>query len=127
MKIQIGILSVAAIISGCGNTPFDRASAAKDAQSVLLGMSKSELIACAGIPNRSLKDGDVEYLEYTSSGTYTQTDSNSGASNTFDRDCTGTFFMRDGVVTDLKYGGNTGGLLTEDHQCFYIVENCLEQ
>ena len=91
----------------------------------MIGMTKSEVLNCAGIPDRKQELDELEQLVYERSG-----DSDAsfvgGIVNVRNRDCKVTVMLSEGKVTKVKYGGNSGGLLTEDEQCAYIVEDCVK-
>lgn len=36
-------------------------------------------------------------------------------------------YFRDKVVEKVNYTGNTGGILTKDHQCAFVIQNCLPE
>lgn len=62
-------------------------------------MSKEDLVMCAGVPV------EQEKIDY----------------------CEATFTLKDGIVKKITYHGRTGGLLTKDEQCAFIIENCLKR
>ncbi len=95
---------------------FGRAELAERAKTELVGMKKSDLLACAGVPLRQATEGPFEYLSYSASSRILRT-----------RYCEATFTLKDGVVQKLVYAGRTGGLLSGDEQCALIVGNCLKE
>lgn len=123
------------------------------AQIDLLGLSKSKLMTCAGIPDKTATTDDgSEYLAYDnektvqvpmaypshgfypSVGFYNRRGSfnNSfvyyGGSNSREetRSCTATFKMQQGKVVALNYTKNDSGSLGMN-QCYQIVKNCLPE
>ena len=43
----------------------ERAELAERAKTELIGMSKVDLLTCAGVPERSVIEGEIEFLSYT--------------------------------------------------------------
>jgi hypothetical protein len=120
------LLSLAA---GC---TWGRSQDAKEARTKLVGMSRSELVSCAGKPKTAIRDGDREYLAYfAGSPDY---DLVLGVKPNEVQKITGTarpvnckvrFMLRGGNVESVSYTGNTGGILTRDSACASIVRRCL--
>jgi len=101
-------------------------------------MSKLELLSCAGVPERAQTVAGAEFLSYSggrdavavSSGQAYGSGSYAFGSSTTSikqRYCIATFIIEDGRVTRINYQGRTGGLLTKDEQCAFIVENCASE
>lgn len=140
------LLAIAAflLLSGCA---IERAATANQARSDVVGMTKAEVLACAGIPSQTIKEGSTEIIAYqyqgevqvfsssTGEATATRTSSNtvsasgSGFSSgrALQRQCTANFVLEGGRVTKLNYSGRTGGLLTQGETCAFIVKNCVAQ
>lgn len=126
------------ILALCGLTlcacAFQRAEIASKAQTELVGMTKADLLTCAGVPLRQERLGDLEFLTYAGGGdsvgsaVATETSSTSAvvAGNATHRYCEATFVLKDGIVKKVNYQGRTGGLLTKGEQCAFIVENCVK-
>ncbi len=106
-------LVVALLVASCST--IQRAELAERARTELLGLSKDNLLACAGVPDKHLATRDREYLTYV-----VERDDVSG------RFCAATFVLKDSRVEAVAYRGQTGGLLTAGEQCGYVVQNCLE-
>ena len=132
---MIKFLTVAVVLvvsfSGC---IYQRAGLASRAKTELVGMSKIELLSCAGVPVRQERMDNLEFLTYSvdedgvGAAVATST-SPSTAIATGKRTylyCDVTFVLKDGVVQKVNYQGRTGGLLTKGEQCAFIVENCLK-
>lgn len=126
------IPAAAILLAGCA---LERATTATQARDALVGKSKSEILACAGAPDRERREGDWEYLSYLRvehpSGGELPGEArreNPALAKAFAdrRYCEVTFVLHDGRVQRLGYAGNTGGLLTQGEQCGYIVEPCVE-
>ena len=132
---MIKFLAVAVVlvvsISGC---TFQRAGLASRAQKELIGMTKKELLSCAGVPARQERVDDLEFLAYSGGGdsggaavaTSTSPSTAIATGKTSHRYCEVTFVLKDGVVKKVNYQGRTGGLLTKGEQCAFIIENCLK-
>jgi len=129
---MIAIISIC-LISGCA--VHQRAEIAFRAKTELIGLSKKDLLSCAGVPVRQEKVDDLEFLTYTGGGDYvdtgyaTQTSPSSAAvvSKKHHRYCEATFILKDGKVDKINYSGRTGGRSTQGEQCAFIVEGCLSQ
>ena len=124
--LAVLLLSLAA---GC---TWGRSQDAKEARTKLVGMSRAEIITCAGKPRTTIRDGNREYLAYfAGSPDY---DLVLGVKPNEVQKITGTarpvnckvrFLLRDGNVESVSYTGNTGGLFTRDSACAAIVRRCL--
>ncbi|MGA3084039.1 MAG: hypothetical protein ABSE95_04540 [Thermodesulfobacteriota bacterium] len=131
-RLMIGIISIC-LISGCAAS--HRSEIASRAQTELIGMSKKDLLSCAGVPVRQERVDDLEFLTYTgggdsvATGYATQTSPSSAVvvSKRHHRYCEATFILKEGKVEKINYQGRTGGLITKGEQCAFIVENCLSQ
>ena len=114
------LVCVAAMTSGCGPTKFGRASIAEDAQAQMIGLTKQEVLYCAGIPERVTQYGGIEYLQYS----HWYVRGNDGDTDT--RNCDVTISLSGGRVSKVDYRGDTGGLLTQGESCYYIVKDCVQ-
>ena len=131
-RLMVAIITIC-LISGCA--AHRRAEIASRAKTELIGMSKKDLLSCAGVPVRQERADDLEFLTYTGggdsveSGYATQTSPSSAVvvSNRHHRYCEATFILKDGKVDKINYSGRTGGRSTKGEQCAFIVENCLSQ
>jgi hypothetical protein len=132
---MIKFLAIAVVLvvsfSGC---IFQRAIIASRAQTELVGMSKIELLSCAGLPVRQERMDDLEFLTYSGGvdilgaevDTYTSPSTDTATGKRTYLYCDVTFVLKDGVVQKVNYKGRTGGLLTKGEQCAFVVENCLK-
>lgn len=132
------LAAAAAALAGCANT---RAEQALAAQTALVGMPETELLACAGVPERRAEAAPYQYLTYVSRQLYSRPgpvvgfggwDDHVGVDFAFPvvRDyagvtCEATFTLRDGVVERVVYGGSAEPGYSQLSQCFNIVANCL--
>ncbi len=118
-RMSLTYLWVVLILSATGCAALDRAKLADRARTDLVGITRGDLLACAGAPDKRLASGDREYFTYV-----VQTVKGTGAA-VRSRFCEATFVLKDGRVEAITYRGKTGGLLSKGEQCGYIVENCL--
>jgi len=124
------ILILFAGVSGC---TVHRAIVASRAQTQLIGMSKVELLSCAGAPVRQEQAEEFEFLTFAGGGdstgygvaTFTSPSTAIATGKSLRRYCEATFVLKGGVVQRVNYQGRTGGLLTRGEQCAFIVENCV--
>ena len=116
----VAMASVTALLSGCGPTRSGKASIAEDAQTQMVGLTKREVLECAGIPRRTMQSDGVEYLRYS----YRWQGGNDGDIQT--RNCDVTTTLSDGRVSKVDYRGRTGGLLAKRWTCYYVIENCVQ-
>jgi hypothetical protein len=131
-SLRIFAVLVPFLLTGCA---VQRAEVAARAQKNLVGMSKAELLSCAGVPLRQDRAEGLEFLTYAGGGdvvsqaVVTQTSPSNGVASgkSARRYCEATFVLRDGRVERVNYQGRTGGLLTKGEQCAFIVESCLKQ
>jgi hypothetical protein len=117
--ILISILTLCVFISGCA--VHKRMEIAESAKTELVGLSKKDLLSCAGVPTRSDKVDDMEFLTYGSDAT------GIGFFHRSKRYCEVTFTLKNGVVEKVSYSGNTGGRFTEDEQCAYVIKSCMNE
>jgi hypothetical protein len=83
----------------------------------LAGLSRSELLACAGEPVRVQHAGEWEYLTYISPLPTKRENADQ---------CVATFMVRAGYVDGLDYETASGGLIGKSiPECLSIVDPCL--
>jgi len=104
------LLCVCIILSACG---IHRENILEDAEYRLVGMSKAEVLACAGVPSRVTKSEGNEYLSY------------GGGRRNEPQNCDLTFIVREGRVTKLKFSGDLTGLHEKSEECYQLVRDCL--
>lgn len=135
--------SATAGLAACANPAAEQALFAQNA---LVGMSKSTLLSCAGVPERQATVDNREYFTYRSSRLVSYPSPTMGfygggwgprygygwdwptygGTEIASFDCDATFSLRNGVVERVVYGGASGGT-TRLGQCYAIVQNCLPQ
>ena len=132
MRATSLVLLAAVIAAGCANSKFHRAEVAKAAQTQLIGLSRKDVLSCAGAPVREAKDDDIEFLTYVAGGDSTGAavgvaNSSTGVASVSShrRYCEVTFVLQRGVVTKINYSGRTGGYATAGEQCAFVVQNCM--
>ncbi len=138
------LLAVLALAAGCASP---QAEQAEQARTALVGLPRSELLACAGVPHRSRSDGATEYWTYGSEQLTSQPGPGFGlgvgmgvfggsggigygvgvplygeVSSTY---CEATFVLEQDRVTRVNYVGVAGYGRSRYAQCAYIVQSCL--
>ena len=129
-KILVISISIAAIasLSGC---KYNRVKTAQVAKTEMIGMSKGELLSCAGVPDKAMSSNGTEFLSYRSGGetSYSANTIYGYNATTFInssyRFCDITITLKNDKVQRVSYSGKTGGFLTQGEQCAYVLENCV--
>jgi hypothetical protein len=129
----------AAVLAACANVAAQQAMVARTA---LVGLPKTTLLSCAGVPERQMTLGPLDYFTYRTSrvvsypmpgwggggGWGWRHGRDWGGPGTIDDvrsyTCEATFTLRDGAVEQVTYSGapGDGGNLA---LCAAIVQNCL--
>lgn len=118
-------------LAACANPG---AQLALKAPETVLGMPKTALLSCAGVPERTAGADDAEFLTYSREQTIVERDVDfepfpwAGPGvfrpdvSTWSRSyrCDATFVVRDGRVRELRYNQNRDISL-----CYAILANCL--
>jgi len=115
----LAVLALSAFTSGCA--VHQRVKMAERAPSELAGLSKVDLLSCAGVPVRSEKIDNMEFLTYAGGGDV------KGWFHRRHHYCEVTFTLQDGVVQNVTYAGNTGGRFTKGEQCAYVIAPCMKE
>jgi hypothetical protein len=114
-KLGVAGLILVVAAGACSTARLSRR--AHRARVDLEGLSRDDLIACAGEPVRIQEAGAWEYLTYISS----LPTKGKGASQ-----CVATFMVRGGYVQGLDYETPNGGLIGKSiTECLSIVDPCL--
>src|SRR5258705_323031 len=108
---KLTILVVATLLALTGCASQHRAKVATRAQSELLGMSKRDLLSCAGVPQRQQRVDDLEFLTFSGGGdsvggaVVTQTSPSTAVATgrSARRYCEATFILKDGIVQKVNY------------------------
>ena len=139
----LGLVTAAALalaVSACANTRADTALAA---QTQLVGLTRNDLLGCAGVPHRTFVDGATEFLTYVSQSIERQPQASLGLGfgsrgvgyglgfgvpfyyATDSRYCEATFRLDGGAVTGLNYIGNAASSGARLSECYAIIESCM--
>jgi hypothetical protein len=145
-KRIISELLLLTVLCGCA---VQRAETAKSAKVAMVGMTKEQVLACAGPPAGKAAEGSTEVWSYPSGNgavsTYSTASTTSqgtafgtsrfataygttsgwGVSHSQQRFCVVNVVMTGGTVAAVNYNGPTGGLLTQGEQCAFAVQNCV--
>ncbi len=129
------IAAAALALAACEQ--FANQERAERAQTELIGMTRTALIDCAGQPDRIVPGGNIETLIYLygehrrmvgepdPQSTGVQTSAPIASSTPW---CEATFTLENGRVTNVRYRGQTGGLITGwRNVCGEIVYHCVRQ
>jgi len=130
------VLPLALAIAGCGRSASELAG---QAPARLTGMSKADLLACAGNPDRSRVSGGREILVYETVGSIGEQDrvftdsTRTGselsvpfASELGSNFCEATFVLENGRVQSLTYRGPSTQRIGRAYgACYSLVQSCL--
>lgn len=119
MRISKMALAVGLLVQGCA---FVRNQDAIDARTALIGRSRPEIMACAGIPNEVAKAGTKEIAIYSVAARYLASGVVLGLKN-----CTVNIVFETGRVTAVDYFVDDPGPLAPLESCTEIVSTCLRQ
>ena len=128
MKRIAGLFS-ALVVSACASTSQENSDLAFHARTQLIGLSRAQILACAGKPERAQVSGDTEAFTYSASTGETTLMIGAGGSalSNVRHSCEVSYVLRRGYVEDILYlGARTGGTLTPDEECAPIVRKCLK-
>ncbi|HLG90128.1 MAG TPA: hypothetical protein VKZ79_23380 [Alphaproteobacteria bacterium] len=122
-----GLPLLAILCAGCS---IGRSDVAEKARTALIGAPKSEILQCAGVPDRTMVQDRVEYMTYDNEQTgqsgLTLPIIGGGINLVGDEYCRTTFAMVDGRVRSLSYAGNTGNMLGSLAMCGFTVATCVD-
>lgn len=127
---RFACLFSALLVSACANTRQENADLAFFARTQLIGLSKAQILACAGKPERTAASGDKESFTFSTSSGETTLMLGAGGSaiSSVRHSCEVTYVFRRGYVEDILYSGaRTGGTLTPDDECAPIVRKCMNR
>jgi outer membrane protein assembly factor BamE (lipoprotein component of BamABCDE complex) len=97
-----GLICCCLLVAGCA---AEREQIANYAQNKMVGLTKEQVLACMGTPASKATEGATEVWSYPSGN------------------CTVNVTMMDSKVKRMNYVGPTGGLLSQNEQCFFTVAN----
>ena len=106
---------------------------AQRAKTEMLGLSQQQVLQCMGPPANRAASGNTSVWAYPSGGSMSSSTTivNQGGmypmavTNSRFRSCVVTVNFNSGIVNQISYSGQTGGLVTGDEQCAYAVANCV--
>lgn len=131
------------LVASCANPVAERVATA---QRTLVGLSKQQLLSCAGVPERQASADGLEFFTYTNSRIVSYPGTGMGGwyggpwypgyrygwggwgwpgyvgDEVRTYSCEATFTLRNGSVERIVYGGPSGGNAGE---CYSIVQNCM--
>ena len=90
----------------------------------MIGFTKEQVLGCMGPPVNKAAEGATEVWSYTSGNNYSAASYGNGLAVSSSRFCTVNVTMTNGYVSALNYVGPTGGLLSPNEQCAFVVANC---
>ena len=106
-----------------------RAQLAADAQTVMLGRTKEQVLACMGQPANKTAEGAAEVWSYRSGDGSIEAKQSTGEGwvpgARSQSSCTINMTMVGGRVTKMSYVGPTGELVMPNHQCAFALEDCI--
>ncbi len=112
-------LAVGLLVQGCA---FVRDQDAVDARTALIGRSRPEIMACAGIPNNDTKAGTKEIATYSVADRFSASGVVLGQ-----RNCTVSIVFEAGLVSAVDYFVEDPGPLAPWESCAEIVSTCLRR
>lgn len=125
MKNYVALALCAVMVSGCVYVDQSRATKGKTA---LVGKTKAQILACAGVPSQTYKDGAADYFAYNGSGrtriSMVPISGTMVAGVGRQSQCTVTLGFKGDRVASVNYRAG-GGLLTPEEACGPIVKSCL--
>lgn len=117
MKHYLIVIVVLALLGGCGTQQTQQA------QKDMVGMSKKELLLCAGVPDRQDKADDLEFLTYAgdekTTGGIIATSQTTAVHVSHKRTCAATFVIKDEKIQQIKYKGR-------ESLCASIIDECIK-
>ena len=119
MGISKAALVVGFLAQGCA---FVQNQDAIDARTALIGRSRPEIMACAGIPNKVAKAGTKEIATYSVADRYSASGVVLGL-----KDCTVDIVFEAGRVASVDYFVEDPGPIAPLESCAEIVSTCLRQ
>lgn len=122
-------LAAVALVSGCSVMDQQSAEAGK---TQLVGKTKSAIIACLGVPDRTYTEGDSEYLAYAANGRTRGGMVANRSGNTVimsggsrQSQCVVNFGFQQGTITTVTYRSTGGRWQAPDEACGELVRLCL--
>lgn len=110
-------LAMGFFLEGCAIVENEQAISAK---SLLIGRSRSEIMACAGIPDETVRNHGTETAFYSAAARYS-----AGATVLGLKNCNVQFTFEAGVVSAVDYMVEDPGPFAPLEACAEIVSACL--
>ena len=132
-RVLVVCCLVIPLVVGCSTNKIGRQMISSEAQTEMLGMSRTELLRCAGAPQFSQQDEQSGFETMTFvGGSYTSYSVNQ-VNSTYNpvlvsgksRNCNVVINLEEGRVISVDYKGN-GSLLAPHELCAQVVETCLK-
>jgi len=124
---RTGFLLLALALASCS---VERNRTAETAATSLVGLSRSDLYRCAGLPHRQAVIDGIEFATYdnqlSSSNALTLPFIGGGLTQGTSNYCRTTFTLEKGAVSSVTYAGASGPFYAEHEQCAYTVQACLK-
>lgn len=122
-----GAIALLCSLGGCVEGSRQDAEIAQQARAWLVGLSRDQILGCAGKPERIAGPARSESLVYSSASGDSSIviGSSGGPVQKSVHSCEVTFVMRDNWVVEVQYAGRTGNTLTPDEECAPIVRKCM--
>jgi len=116
----------AALIACAGCSALTNGSPTVSAQTVLVGKTKPQLLACADTPVMEGADGERLFFVYYKEAS-TLEESFGGSKSSFPKvhhGCRATVVLQEDLVTEVRYENDPPSYHDEDH-CEEIFERCI--
>jgi hypothetical protein len=114
LRTLVLLLAMTGSLAGLAGCVYQRSEEASQARTELIGMTRAHVESCMGAPFDAETDGSTVLLTYNSS--------HRPEEKLF---CRVDIEISKGLVSQVRYSGWTGGMLSRDEQCAPIVEKCL--
>ncbi len=125
-SVRVVALLACLLLTAC---EAQRARLAADAQTVMLGRTKEQVLACMGQPANKTTERTAEVWSYLSGDGSIDAKQSTGEGWAPDArpqsKCTINMTMVGGEATKLSFVGPDGEQLAPNHQCAYALEDCI--
>ena len=124
MKKLLSGLVLLPILAGCAE--IQSTKIAKEARTKMIGLTKEQLLQCAGPPASKAAKGETEVWRYNSGGGATSYDSDGiGGTTAVTYYCIIDVNINSDRVQRIDYSGNTSAGLYEDVFCASAIRRCV--
>ena len=119
---KIIVLSLCCLtMLSCGIAKKDRVD---QAQSELVGMSRRDLLSCAGRPAKKERLGNREIFSYAGKAAPNQPSSAAGSSPS-QESCEVFFTLENEIVKSVECKGQFSSKLAKEQSCLSVLDNCI--